>query len=402
MRRISYRPILFCALNAVVMLALTLFWIKLPRTFGDEAVFIKWTSLVKKTVLGIDPKPAAESFLYIDVSHSKALVKTPDPLFEEYTGYNHEAITDRAQVAALLQAIEAYGRDVPLILLDIYFEYPSPDDSLLQAAIDGSSFPVVGARGLGDARTDTLPPAVRLPTGVAMYLSVDENFMKYPLFFNDSLPTLPLVALAAGRNVSYNFDGWWPRLDGRRSLSNPIIDFKVRPFDILDGGIYSLHDLGSLLFQFEFWDEADISALFSGKLIVVGDFYNDTHSTVFGSVPGPMIVHNTYLTLAERETLIYWQWIVFLLALFFWMSWRIYHEERLGTKSWLWARSQTALGKIFADSIDDTFFLAVGTILSYLVFNIHINILVLLIFLKLVAFILRRFVFRKRLLEEEE
>lgn len=393
------RPILFATLMALAMLCLTFFWLSLSRTFGDEAFFIKWTSLVKKTVLGIDPKPAAEEFLYVDVSLSKALVPAKDPLFEEYTGYNNIAITDRQALADFLWMIDSVADDVPLVLLDIYFKEPAPQDSFLQAAIDSFSFPIVGGVTLSGT-VEELP--IKLPTGVAMYLSVDENFMKYPLFFDDRYPTLPLVALEVAKGETFSSSPWWKRIGGRRSLSNPIIDFKVRPFDFQgDNPRYHIHEMGSLLFQFGFWDREDIKTLLDGKTIVVGDFLSDNHQTVFGTVPGPMIVHNAYLTLSGQETLIRWQWILFLFALFFWMSWRIWHEERMGTRSWLWQRSQTSFGKIVADSIDDTFFLAMGTIFSYLVFNVHINILVLLVFLKLVAWVLRRFVFRKPLLEEE-
>lgn len=401
MVRRYFKPVLFCGFNALAMLALALFWLSLPRTFGDEAFFIKWTSLVKKTVLGIDEKPAADAFLYVDVANSKSLIEVVDPLFGEYTGYSNLAITDRAQLAEFLTAIRVYGKEVPLVLMDIFFANPSPQDSFLQAALDSLPFPAVGAANY-QAMVDTQPSPINLPRGVGMYLSVDENFMKYPLFFEDTLPTLPLVALQQSEGVSSSNKGWGARLNGRRSLSNPIIDFKIRPHDFDIDHRYSLYDMGSLLFQFTFWDEADIRQLFRGKTIVIGDFQNDSHQTVFGTVPGPMIVHNAYLTLQERETLIHVRWLLLLFVLFFWMSWRVWHEERAGTRSWLWSKSQTALGKVVADSIDDTFFLIVGTIASYLFFNIHINILVLLIYLKIVAWVLRRFVFHKRLSSEEE
>ena len=385
------RALLFSLTNALVMLALALFWISLPRTFGDEAFFIKWTSLVKKTVLGIDAKPAATEFLYVDVSRIKSTVAVNDPLFGEPTGFNHLAITDRALLADFLTAIGTYGNEVPLVILDVFFQERTDDDSVLQWAVDQLPFPVVGATDMAQHSGS----AIDLDVGVAMYLSVDQNFMKYPLFFHDSLPTLPLVALRASHGVDFDPRGWGTQLYGRRSLSNPIIDFKVRPHDIEVDNRYSIYDLGSLLFQFTFWEEADIRELLRGRTIIIGDFYNDRHETVFGTVPGPMIVHNAYLTLRDRETLIRFRWILMLFVLFFWMSWRVWREEHSGDRSWLWSRSKTALGRLVADSIDDTFFLVLGTVLSYLFFNIHINILVLLIYLKIVAWGLRRFLFRR-------
>ena len=389
MRRLV-RPFLFSLLNALAMLALALFWLSLPRTFGDESFFIKWTSLVKKTLLGMDPKPDASEFLYVDVSQTKGLLPVNDPLLEEPTGFNHIAITDRAALTQFLELVRQYGEDVPLVILDVFLEQTTPDDPLLEGVVSEFPFPLVGA-------TDrTFGSAVPLWRGVALYLSTDNTFMKYPLHYADSLPTLPLVAYLAASQTNYAPRGYGVQLARGRSFTNPIIDFRVRPFDFEPGGPYQIFDLGSLLFQWSFWEETDIRDMLRGRTLVVGDFKNDLHQTIFGTVPGPMIVHNAYLTIAAGDTLLRWEWLLLLGALFFWMSWRVYREEEAGTVSWLASRFQTSFGKVVADSVDDTFFLAIGTILSYLIFNIHINILILLVYLKCVAWLLRRFGFGKK------
>ena len=43
LQKITFRSILFNGANVIVMLLLALYWLSLPRTFGDEAFFIKWT-----------------------------------------------------------------------------------------------------------------------------------------------------------------------------------------------------------------------------------------------------------------------------------------------------------------------------------------------------------------------
>lgn len=382
------------------MLALALFWLSLPRTFGDESFFIKWTSIVKKSLLDIDKKPSPNSVLYVDVSGSKAIVEIADPLYEEPTGYHHAIITDRAQLAAFLQMVTKYGSNIPLFIIDISFENASPQDSVLQEAMDRFPFPLLGARRMDDNQKLT-PSVIKLQTGVANYLSADNQFMKYPLFLQDSLPSLPLMAWAVTEGKSYSNKRLWPRLDGRKSLHKPIIDFKIRPYDLNTGNRkdtsgYTLRAMGTLLYEWTFWEEADIRALLKGKMIILGDYYEDEHETVFGTLPGPLIVHNAYLTLVQGENLIRWRWILFLYILFWWMSARAFKEadNRQITKK---ATMKSAVGRIFVDSIDETFFLALGTILSYFLFNIHINILILLIYLKFVSYILGRFIFPKKI-----
>ncbi len=398
MPKARYKAWLFATLNAGCMLLLALFWLSLPRTFGDEAFFIKWTSIIKKSLLGIDKKPAPNSVLYIDVSGSKAIVEIPDPLYEEPTGYHHAVITDRAQLADFLQAVARYGRGIPLVIMDISFENASPHDSLLQAAIDSFPFPILGARRL-DERHQLVPSVLQMQTGIANYLSPDNNFMKYPLFLKDTLPSIPLMAWAITEGKKYNNKGLYPRLDGHRSLHKPIIDFKIRPYDLNTGTRgdtlgYTLRAMGTLLYEWTFWEEADIKTMLKNKIILIGDYYQDKHETVFGNLPGPLIVHNAYLTLVQGESLIPWKWLLLLYALFWWMSVRAFNEianRKTDQKSSI----KSAVGRIIVDSIDETFFLALGTILSYFLFNIHINILILLIYLKFVSYILRRFVFTK-------
>jgi hypothetical protein len=392
------KTLAFSLLNTGIMLALSLYWLSLPRTFGDEAFFIKWTSLVKKTLLGIDQKPDPETVLYVDISGSKTLIEKYDPSYEEITGFQKTVITDREQLASFLDSVRTYGKDIPIVIMDLRFQYPSPNDSLLQAAIDSFPFPIVGAQKLLNNRK-LAPSVIQMSTGVATYLSSDNQFMKYPLYLQDTLPSLPLVAMNLAHGIPYTKRWLGPSINNHLSLSNPIIDFKVRPFDINkstqpDADSYHIRSLGTLLYEWQFWEKEDKKTLLTNKTIIIGDYKTDVHDTVFGPLPGSIIVHNAYLTLLHGDTFIRKWWIFLLFGLFFWMSWRIYDQERRREHSKWWHSSRTAVGKIIADSIDDTFFLAGGTILSYFIFNIHINILILLIYLKIVTFILKRFIFK--------
>lgn len=381
------------------MLLLVILWLGLPRTFGDEAFFIKWTSIIKKSVLGIDRKPDPERVLYVDVSTNRNLVEITDPFYEEITGYNHAVITDRADLARFLELVSYYGEGIPLVLLDIGFERSCPDDVFLQSVIDSLPFPVLGGRRLEkDGRP--APSVIELPTGVAGYLTIDNTFMKYPLFLSDTLPSLPLRAWSVVTGRPFSSHPLLPRLGNRRSLASPVIDFKIRPLDLNYGTTartdgYTIRQMGTLLFEWDFWEADDIRALLRDKLIVVGDFKFDVHGTVFGDMAGPLIVHNAYLTLMAGESIVPWEWVLLLFTLFWWMSWRAYHEARQPQKD-KDMDFRSVVGRVLVESIDETFFLALGTVLSYFLFNIHVNILILLIYLKVVTYLLRRFVLWRR------
>lgn len=388
---------IFALLNGACMLILALYWLSLPRTFGDELIFTKWTSIVKKSLLGFDERPAPDEVLYVDVSGSKMLLELDDPLYEEPTGFHRTAITDREQLAAFLNMVALYGSDIPLVLMDISFELPDASDTELQSVIDSFPFPILAARRLG-YDGELMPSVIELPTGVANYLSTDYSFMKYPLFLKDTMPSLPLVAWSMTEGKAFSNTRLWPRMDGRRSLHKPIIDFKIRPFHLnwkasQDTTGYTLRAMGTLLFEWDFWAEEDIRKLLQNKTIIIGDYYFDRHQTIFGILPGPLIVHNAYLTLKSDESLIPWSWLLLLYLLFVWISLRsvkeVMERELGGPRKW-----KTIIGDLLADSIDETLFLIVATVLSYFIFNIHINVLVVLVFLKVTSYIFGRFVFR--------
>ncbi len=372
------------------MLCLTLFWLSLPRTFGDERFFLKWTCLIKKSILGVDHKPLPKDILYIDVAGSKTLLDVPDPLYQEMTGFHHTSITDREQLSALINYISEYGENISLLVLDLTFEQASPADSLFQECVSRFPFPLLGASRI-QANGRLAPSVITLPTAVASYLTTDNNFMKYPLFLADSLPTLPLVMLGILEKAQYKKRLFWPTVNGRISLANPIIDFKIRPFDFNDSGNlekehFTVFSLGTLLFEWGFWDEADIRGILKDKLIIIGDFREDVHQTVFGQLAGPVVLHNAYLTLKEGGNLISWVWLLLFYLFFWWLSYRITKESNDKRSVSPSNRSKTALGAILKDSIDEAFILVLATIVSYFVFNIHVNILVLLLYLKTISY----------------
>ncbi|MBR9920687.1 MAG: hypothetical protein GYB31_07585 [Bacteroidetes bacterium] len=387
MKKHLSKAILFSTLNGLLMLFLALFWLSLPRTFGDESFFIKWTSLVKKSVFGWDEKPDYDNVLYVDISLSKSLIDQKDPLYEEYTGYTKSVITNRDQLTDFLNLVGNIGKDIPLVILDIAFSDKSPQDSLLQAALDDFPFPILSALEFSPSG-DPIPSVFDTPTGGAAYLSTGD-FLKYPLYLNDSIEGLPLAAYSqvSGKQAQ---PGWlFAKIGDTRHMQNPIIDFRIRPKDLNDGTssnteAFPLRSLGSLLFEWEFWEEKDIKDLVSGKTIIVGNFKDDIHETVYGSMPGPLIIHNAYLSLVRQESRLRPVWLLLLFGVFYYLSWEIFKKKKKENKR------KTLIRQLIENSITESTWLILATVLSYFIFNIHINILVLLLYLKLVEFLVHR------------
>ncbi len=387
-------------LNAAAMLVFTFYWLHLPYTFGDEAFLIRWSALVKKSLLGIDPKPSPEDVLFVDVSGIKTTVEGENE-FGESSRYHREVITDRADLAEFFELVSRFRDQVRLVLCDIRFPEATAQDSLLQRQIDALGEKLLGVSSL-DEEGKHAAPALDLPYALAAYQSADEQFLKYPLYFGDSLKTVPLVLyeqLNGGRFREGGF--FFHRLDGQLMLADPIIDFRVRNRDFQTGtdlgaAQFTVFNIGTLLEARTFMEPEDLLAFFSDKLVIVGDYQNDVHETPFGEIAGPLLIYNAYLTLRAQDNRVTLPWILFLLVSYYLLSYRVFAGFEISKPAWLVSWFQSKVGRLILHALDEFFLLTLITLLSYFFFHIHINILILLIFVKAVEFTWRGFRLSKK------
>ncbi|MEL6658944.1 MAG: CHASE2 domain-containing protein [Bacteroidota bacterium] len=387
-----YRIWALTTFNALVMLLITFFWLRLPYTFGDEAFLIKWTALTKKSLLGIDPKPNPESVLFVDISQSKT---TLDQLnaFGEPSPYHRVVITDRSQLAEFLAMIIPHRNETRLVLMDVLLDLPSEQDSLLQAVVDS-----LGSKILGVTHVDTSgaasPTVIQFERqAVATYRSAQGLFLKYPLLFSDSLPTVPLMMYEQLHQQELIRKGGIYRFAQGVSLPAPIVDFKVRNSDFRTGrslggeSNFTIYSMGDILESRAFMHPEDQADFFQGKVVLIGDFYNDVHDTPFGKIPGLLVIYNAYLTLVGGENIVSFFWIVLLLITYWILSWRVFKDIDLEKPRWLVRLFKSKLGIWILNTLDEVVILILLTIGSYFLFNIHINVLILLVYIKVVEYI---------------
>ncbi len=381
--------ILISVLHSFLLLGLGYVWLGMTYTFGDEAFLIKWTSLIKKVVMNIDPKPPPSNVLFVNTAQSKVEIKIDlDPLSVEPTKIE---ITNREQLSQLLALMAPYKDEIRLVVLDMLFDYPSEKDSLLQQQFHFFAEKVVGASHL-ESGDKYIKPVLDLPFALATYTSAAGMYFKYPVMFNGrkTLPTV-IYEKVSGNKITR---GSLFYRDGKKlSLKAPITDFKVRMEDFkvgndLSESNYALHHLATLTTLGPLMDEQDREKLFAGKLIIVGDFNNDMHKTAFGIMPGLLIVYNAYLTLLHNENVINPVWLLLMIIGFSWISFRLLKGKGFTLLDLVKRKFKSGWILFLLDSLDEMLFLVVLTFISYLFFNIHINILVFFIYLKLVEFLL--------------
>ncbi len=386
-----YRLWVLTSVNALLMLLLSFYWLSLPYTFGDEAFLIKWTALTKKSLLGIDPKPDPESVLFVDISKSKTTLDQENA-FGEPSPYHREVITDRSQLAEFLDMIVPYKDETRLVLMDVLLDLPSKQDSVLQASIDKLGDKVLGVSHLDDTGQPITTVVQFESQALATYRAAQDMFLKYPLVFNDSLSTVPLLMYEKLHQQSVSHDGGLYRFKEGVSLPAPIVDFKVRNSDFRTGrslgeeSNFTIYSMGDILESRAFMEPEDQADYFQGKLVLIGDFRNDLHDTPFGKIPGLLLIYNSYLTLEGQENIVSFFWLLLLYVTFWVMSWRVFKDIDVVKPSWLVRLFKSKLGVWVLNTLDEVVILILLTILSYFLFNIHINVLILLVYIKVVEF----------------
>jgi hypothetical protein len=374
-------------LHGIFLLMLGYIWLGMTYTFGDEAFLIKWSSLVKKEILNIDPKPSPNDVLFINTSTSKVQVFTDaDPLSMKPAT---ELITDRIKLAGFLDQMIPFKDSIRLIVLDVLFDRPSTGDSLLQEKFDllGDKLMTVSYMPAQDA---VVKPDFKIPYALATYRSAADMFFKYPVIYR-GYKTLPTAIYEKLTGSEITRRGLFFREGKKFSLKAPITDFKVRMNDFklemeLNKSSFAVHNLETVTALVPLMDKNDIYKMYAGKLIMIGDFNEDIHKTSVGVLPGMLIIYNAYLTLLHGDHIMKLSWILLIIIGFTWISYRVLTGKGLSIFNILKQKFSSGWIHFIIDSIDELFFLSILTLLSYFFFNIQINILILFIYLKLFEF----------------
>ena len=119
--------------HGVFLIIATLIYLSITFTLDDEIILIQLTAAVKNKLLGQKKRPDKDRLLLVNVSWDKKLIPKTDSTGDFVIG--NQAITNRASIAKLLQAMNQKPDNHEFILIDVNFLDASPDDSLLEVEL---------------------------------------------------------------------------------------------------------------------------------------------------------------------------------------------------------------------------------------------------------------------------
>lgn len=369
------------------------FWLwGLPWLAGDEKFMIWATGTVKLKTREI---PKSEDYLLINVSNDLLLIDKSD---EFGIPVGNQAITDRNKLGRLFQVLNQQKPGVRYILLDIRFDQGSQYDSILNAELKLRDDVIISYH-LNESNSPVYPVFGEVNRGLSDYViaNIFEGVYKFQLYFQDSLKLTPLKMYEEIQGESSDHWGPFVRFKDWTTINHFILNYRLLQKDIYNQEVgFNPVNLGELLLL----PDEDVSKFLKDKFIVIGDFYeNDMHETLFELTSGPLILLNSFLSLEYRDTRITF-FFFFILSLFYlFLSYIVIYPEDLIEK---YIRKR--FGKIkWVANLTSFFiylaFLILCSIIIYFLFNIHINVFFLALYLfiieKLSNFLYKRSIRKK-------
>ncbi len=321
------KKVLYVFLHAFFLLILTVALQYVSYIRLDEVDFLKSAAIIKHDIFHVDQKPWAKNIVFIDVSKDPAIADDDEYGAPDSTMKGAQRIiTDRVKLAKLFSILNAHTNDYKYVICDVLFDKPGPGDSLLKPQIEKMKHIIVSSVWENNRY---IKPIYKVAAGEVNYTAINKTvFTKMPIYYNDTLKSLPVCLFEATTRHRYTKKYHLDFLDGKLTFNTIIPEFYYRPLNMVTafaGKNINTYYLGELL------ADPDCFNVLKNKFIVIGDFTNDIHITYLGKIPGSLILWNVFLTLYNHNVTISFKWLlmlfVFYLAISYWIF--IHPEKKL-------------------------------------------------------------------------
>lgn len=363
------------------MMFLSYLWLNLPYSYESESKIMAFTNILKNVVLGVQEKPSKDSLLFVNISYDKMLIPRYD---SEGFASGNVAITDRVALTRFLKVINS-SHHHRFIILDVFFEDSTANDSMLQVQVKNCKSLILPYHlDGGQTRQKSY---IRGWSGLADYDADFGTFLKYSFLQQDTFRTVPLALYEKFNNGYLQKFGPFYTSQGHLALNALTLDFSVRSYDVFsnDGTGYSSIHLCELMAA----PPSFIQDLVKNKIIVVGDFTDrDLHPTLYGTIAGPLIQINAYLALVNGDHLLTWPLLIFIFCCYWIISWYLFSDLVLVHHPWIEKIKKSKWGGVIFDFLKYASILIVINIFSYLFFDVHLNVLIMGVYIVMVEYLI--------------
>ncbi len=338
------------------------------------------------------------------------------------------AITDRAKLAAFMNLLKRRPNH-KVVLLDVNFKDNTPYDSLLTELINTVPRTLVSSH-IDD---NNVPEPLDLKIKPISLSNLEKAYgmaLKFKLFYNDSIKTTPIRIYETIYNKKFKKTNWFYYLGDKPVLNSFILDYRIRKYHY-DTQKYAKVHLGEWIspayksiympcvpseYNIDSIDvayaEDFIHKLTKDKIIIVGDFEDrDIHETIYGAIPGPMILLDAFLAVEAGDNVIAVGFLLLLFLSYWFISYVTFMYNQIYPK---WVEKLIYRRTDYQESFFETFtvyllFFAILSVTSFFLFNIHVGVLVLAFYMNILEKIrkwnltqrLTRFILREKVFKKE-
>jgi hypothetical protein len=359
-------------------------WLQINFTLDIEAFQVKTSSLIKKALTSKDTGFVNE-FVFIDISGNKQLVPRDD-------GSGNDIITNRTQLDTFFRLINR-NPCYRYILCDVFFEKALPGDSSFRDMLAATPRLIIPE----NETEEGIQPALFTETeqGLTSY-SISSGYhasgdmIKYPLLHTPAARSIPLIMYEriTGRQSASMMGLLWQ--NGQVGFNHFIPSFRIEPEQLNVNGVSKVIPLNYVLVEMAYADSTFFNNHFRDKYLVIGDFKTDSHSTVMGVMPGPLVLANIFLALREGDNKITIGWLLYVWGSFSLLAFLVFFSPP-GIKRWEKKQIDSLGNTLF--SLEEMAFSIVilwgFSLISYLWLNKHIDVVVPSVLLSVMSFATR-------------
>ena len=268
-----------------------------------------------KKFLGMQIGNVPDSILFINVCYDKALV----PYEENEVPVGNMVITDREKLLQFLtKAKEA--NNYRYIFMDVFFEegMETEYDSALFCTIKSMDRIVIPKHKGVNMCDSTLYQKASNADYATTWQALTFSRYQY-IHDDDESVALKIYQDRFGSDIKKHWGGLWYTDNGRLCQNSATLLLPIRIMGSLldeEGQVRERNYiyLGADLLDLD--EVMPVSEQIDDKLIVIGDFKSDVHSTFLGMQPGSSILFNGYIALSQGAHLVNWLYMGILFVIY--------------------------------------------------------------------------------------
>lgn len=294
------RKILLSLLSGMVILSVTWVYQNYAFSLSVEDGFFKKFLKIKRTVLDAQP-PKKAAFVFINTGKDLALV-------EDTVEFGNVAVTDRTKLASFLQKLNRLKVQPSYTVLDLQFYYPftaDPSaDSILARELPANRKLVIPL--IKDENDNYKDPLFLANYAYSDYITYGSGFNKFRILNHSPVKSLPILMHEKIDGAVYQDRLFYALCNRQLSLSALWPHYYLSDAEVRKNAqtaIAQYYNLGEILLDMETSPE-HYEKFFENRILIVGNFETDIHSTPIGKMTGPVIIANIYLSLLNGKHIV--------------------------------------------------------------------------------------------------